>query len=88
MMSAEPSTSVSSGNAKRATTMLLTRKMSSPSKLNTVSRKSPVTRVAIFMYCHALQDVGGKAAVKPEMINNTPAKELMAINLTDNRTVR
>ena len=64
MMSVEPGTIVSGENANRATAMLLTKKTSSASKLSTVSKKNPAMRVAIFMYRHAVQDIGGETAVK------------------------
>ena len=87
MTSVEPSTSVSGGNANKATAMLLTKKTSSASKLSTVSKTNPAMRVAIFMYRHAVQDIGGETAVKLETVNIAPAKELMIIDSTEGSTV-
>ena len=87
-MSVEPNATVSGGNANNAMAMLLTRKLSSPSKLSAVSSTSPATRV---VYCHAVQDVGGETgetAVKLDTVNTTPAKELMAIDLTEDSMIR
>ena len=86
MMSVEPSAIVSIGNANRATAMLPTRKMSSASKLSTVSNTNPAMTLAISMYCHAVQDVGSEIAVKLETVNITPAEEIMTIGSTEDST--
>ena len=88
MMSVEPSTIVSIGNANRATAMLPTRKMSSALKLSTVSNTNPAMTLAVFMYCHAVQDVGSEIAVKLETVNITPAEEIMTIGSTEDSTTR
>jgi hypothetical protein len=88
MMSVEPNATVSGGNANNATAMLLTRKLSSPSKLSAVSSTSLATRVATLMYCHGVQDVGGETAVKLNTVNSTSAKELMIINPTEDSMMR
>lgn len=68
--------------------MLLTKKTSSVSKLSTVSKTSPAVKVAVFMYCHAVQDVGGEIAMKLATVNIIPAEEIMTIESAEDSTTR
>jgi hypothetical protein len=88
VISVESNTIVSGGNANRATAMQLTRKMSSPSKLSTVSNTRPAMQTAILVYCHAVQETGGETTVKLNIVDTTSDKKLMAITPREDEMVR
>jgi hypothetical protein len=88
VMRIEPRTIVSSGSANKAAAILLTRKMSSPSKLSTVPYRNLAMKVAILKYCNAVQDAGGETTVKLKIVKTASTKKLMTVNLAEYGTLR
>lgn len=83
MKSSEAKVNVSSGVENRVSAVLLTRNMSRPSELSSVSNTNPATKVKVPSCCNAVQEVGKEAAVKVDMADMGLTKKLIMFILAE-----